>query len=126
MSEAPDLYMRGYDVREESDLARVRACWKVREVRYLNPYAHLLLRCSPPISGKPYAFDDKDIELVVVAPRHAGFSVSSPGPFPLHVYVLRILPGVEVDKERFVKGDLDLFMWGLLYRSLQDAIEWKL
>ena len=108
----PDFWLRaseGYNVEE------VRACYKERRLAG-HPDGYMVCEIDPPIIGQPYGLGARDIDRVVFASRHVGFSLFPIEEWPAYVHVG--LAAQVAEHEFAVKReDHRIIAWGELYES---------
>jgi hypothetical protein len=108
----PDFYLsssEGYDLEEP------RRCWIVKRVRTTTRDDLLLLRVDPPIIGQRYGLGGRDIDEVIVAPRHHGVSMFPVSEWPVYVHVARLIR--DEAHEPFQPGDLSIIAWAELHQT---------
>jgi hypothetical protein len=114
----PDFYLSS---TEGFGLGPPRECYRVKRLSGHSRDDYLLIRISPPIVGQPYGLRDRDIGIVVIAPRHAGSSLFPVSEWPLAVHVARPL-SADIELCSAVEAqDLEEIGWGELYESLGAA-----
>jgi hypothetical protein len=81
---------------------------------------YLLVEIDPPLIGQRFGRGAEDVNLLVLATRHAGQSLFPVSEWPLYVHVAlarRDLTGAATVAEE----DLQLIGWGEIYRTEEDA-----
>ncbi len=110
----PDFYLtssEGYNLEE------VRACYKERRFMNGHPDGYLLCEIEPPILGQPHGLGGQDIHRVVLASRHAGYSVFSIKDWPVYVHVARLTCDDFGDKFIIAENDIESIGWAEIYES---------
>ena len=114
---APDCYLastEGYGLEEP------RACWRIKRLATTRRKDLLLMRICPPLPRNSYGLE-KDIDLILVAPRHQGSSLFRINRWPVYVHVARFLIDDPEVCEGLQDGDFKSIAWGELYRTEEDA-----
>ena len=120
MKREPDFFLSAAaEVR--GDLAVPRACWTKDRLRDNLRNELLLVEVEPPIIGQEYGLGGKDIAEVVLSSRYQGSSLFPVSEWPCDVYVSRILHDAGVDTSLLTKDQLELVVWGRIYRTLAEA-----
>lgn len=104
-------------------LSGVYECTLVGSVRFGFREHCTVVRLSPPIPRRVWNLEGTDIELVVLANRHAGETVVPVSSWPLCVHML--VPHSEINMasiQELTEADLLLNDWGELYRTHDDAM----
>lgn len=117
MSE-PDFYLastEGYGMEEP------RRCWRVKRLATSQRDDLLLARIEPPLIGQHYGLGGRDIELVLLAPRHKGASLFPVDRWPIYVHVARPLVADPEAREYLEPTDMEEVAWAELYRTEDDA-----
>ena len=117
MSE-PDFYLASTDSYE---LGAPRRCWRVKRLATDNRNDLLLIRIEPPLIGQKYGLGPRDIDLVLVAPRHQGGSLFPINEWPLYVHVARPLIENPEDRDALLSNEFESIAWAELYRTEEDA-----
>lgn len=107
--------------KENSDLTELQACWELARLKdnFRNDY--MLVKIDPPIIGQPYGLGDKNINTVILATRHKGYTLFPVTKWPAFVYVIRILDESIISTGRFVTEQVEMILWGVLYRTRSEA-----
>jgi hypothetical protein len=103
------------------DLSRPRACWRRKRLKDNLRGDYLLVDIAPPIIGQRYGLGDKDVQQLILAPRHQGVTLFPVNEWPAYVFVYRILDEGMLRQEIFEAHQIELIIWGIIYRSLQEA-----
>lgn len=104
--------------------------YSVRTVEYVSPlscgvrsdyvWAHVVPAFEPQVFMTKH-----EIEYIALAPRHVGGSVVQPTEWPTHVYVcIAKLDDLQM-ANKLAPDDLRILNWGLLYPTMQEALEGK-
>lgn len=115
---APDFYLsssEGYDLDEP------RSCWRIGRARTTARDDLLLVKIDPPLIGQKYGLGGRDIDVVVVAPRHQGASLFPVSEWPVYVHVARLLVEPPAPSQTLRQEDLESIAWAELYKTEQDA-----
>ena len=103
----PDFYLassEGYGLEEP------RGCWRLKSLRLKNGKELLLVKVHPSIH-----YLDKNLEQVVLAARHQGYSVTSIQEWPCYVHVARLMHA-DIPADCILKSkDLEVIAWAELY-----------
>lgn len=102
-------------------LSTPRACYPIRDVKVGNNAKIVLCYIDPPIIGQPYGLGGKDIEFVLLASRHEGFSISPVTQWPGYVHVARIKGSPPYDEAEYQKDQVEEIGWGEIYSSSEEA-----
>ena len=115
----PDFYLassEGYGLDEP------RRCYVLKQLCDENGAVFLLVRVDPPIVGQRFGMGGRDLDQLVLAPRHAGDSLSSVRRWPVFVHVGRMLASIEtLDVIR--ASDWESFAWAEIYETEAGARE---
>lgn len=115
--ETPDFYLtssEGYKLEE------IRSCFKARRLLGSHPDGYMLCDIAPPIIGQCFGLGAKDIERVVFASRHSGYSIFPVDEWPAYVHVAR--PLCDLNKKfSLAETDVELIGWGELFKIHADA-----
>lgn len=117
-TDLPDFYLAS---TEGYGLDAPRHCWRIRRVALDKRDDALLVRISPPLIGQKYGLGGRDIDLVIVAPRHQGASLFPVSEWPLYVHVARPKADDAEDRQCFDSGEFELIAWAELYRTEEQA-----
>ena len=103
-------------------LSTPRACYPIRNVRIgENPHV-VLCYIDPPIMGQQFGLGGKDVEFVLLASRHRGYSLSPVTEWPGYVHVMRIKTPPPHESEEYMKDQIAEIAWGEIYQGEEDAI----
>ena len=114
----PDFYLaspEGYGLKEP------RCGWRVKRMSTEQRDDLLLIKVDPPLSGKKYGLETRDIDLLLVAPRHLGASLFPINEWPISVHVARPLIDHPELRDRLRQQEYVLIAWAELYRTEADA-----
>ena len=118
-NDQPDFYLAS---TESSALGEPRKAWRVKRLRGDDRDDYLLIRIDPPIIGQPFGLGAKDINMVIVAPRHEGVSLFPIVEWPVFVYVARPLID-DIERRGLIHGDdTTVIYWAELYKTEEDAL----
>lgn len=113
----PDFYIastEGYELEEP------HLCWAVRRMATEERNDLLLIKIAPPLVGQKYGLGDRDVDLVLIAPRHQGGSLFPINEWPLYVHVAR--PLVDLEGRDVLRSDeMEAIAWAELYRTEEEA-----
>lgn len=112
--ERPDFYLTS---NEGYSLQDIRACYKERRFVGEHPDGYMLCEVDPPILGQSYGLGGQDIQHVVLASRHAGYSIFAVDDWPRYVHVARLTRDVADDEFVIAKGDIESVGWAEIYGS---------
>jgi hypothetical protein len=120
MKGSPDFFLSAAaEVR--GDLAVPRACWAKGRLRDNLRDDYMLVEVEPPVIGQEYGLGSNDIATVMISSRYQGSSLFPVSEWPCDVYVARILDDAIVKTSVFTKGQVELLVWGRIYRTLAEA-----
>ena len=116
---SPDFYLassEGYGLEDP------RRCFSVRRLQSDHRDDLLLVRIEPPLLGQPFGLGNRDIDEIIIAPRHVGESLFPIQQWPVYVHVARSLVPIQ---GRVVIHDKEMesIAWAELYQT-EDAA-WK-
>jgi hypothetical protein len=117
MSE-PDFYLastEGYGLEEP------HRCWRLKRLATSQRDDLLLVRIDPPLPGQKYGLGNRDIEMVLVAPRHHGTSLFPIAAWPVYVHVARPLVEAPQLRQSLGSEELEEIAWAELYKTENDA-----
>ena len=113
----PDFYLAS---SEGYDLENPRRCFAIRRLRTHQRDDLLLVRIDPPLAGQKYGLGDRDVDHVVLAPRHRGQSLSPIRRWPLFCHVARLL--TEFEGRDVIRADeVELIAWAAIYETEEAA-----
>ena len=115
----PDFFLASSD---GYDLDGPRRCWRLKRVASDSRDDLLLIKVDPPILGQKYGLGDRDLDVLLIATRHAGASLFPINEWPIAVHVARLLGDKSVDSDRLRDEDFESIAWAELYRSESDAL----
>jgi hypothetical protein len=99
----PDFYLSS---SEGYNLEALRACFKERRFIGSHPDGYMLCEIDPPILGQSYGLGAKDINQIVIASRHAGYSIFDIKEWPAYVHVARL--SRDIARDQFVLEEEDI------------------
>ena len=114
----PDFYLastEGYDLEDP------RKCWKIRRLSTPDRNDLLLIRIDPPLIGQKYGLGGRDIDRVIVATRHKGYTLFPVTTWPAYVHVARLLVDLPEDKSELQAAEFEPIAWAELYKTEKDA-----
>lgn len=118
---APDFYLASSDVTPDSDLARPRRCWRLRRLATDTRDDLLLVRIAPPLPGQAFGLGDREIDQLLLAARHKGFSLFPISTWPVYVHVARPLVDDIEFRDKLNTRELHSFAWAELYPTEEAA-----
>lgn len=116
--ERPDFYIastEGYEMEEP------HSCWAVKRMAMEQGRDLLLTRIDPPLVGQKYGLGDRDVDLVLITPRHQGGSLFPINEWPLYVHVARPLVDDPRSRDDLRSDEMELIAWAELYRTEEEA-----
>lgn len=114
----PDFYLastEGYDLEEP------RKCWKIRRLSSPDRDDLLLIRIDPPLIGQKYGLGGRDIDNVIVATRHKGYTLFPVAEWPVYVHVARLLVDLPESRSELQATEFESIAWAELYKTEDDA-----
>jgi len=114
----PDFYLSS---TESHSFEEPRRCWRLKRLRYGDRDDLLLVSVEPVIIGQKYGLGGRDIDTVVLAPRHLGVSLFPISEWPVYVHVARVLVEAPNLDAALRLEDLQLIAWAELYETEEDA-----
>lgn len=102
-------------------MEKPRCCWRIKRLASGQRDDLLLVRIEPPLLGQKYGLGGRDIELVLLAPRHKGDSLFPISQWPVDVHVARSLVEDPEALENIDPKDMKVIAWAELYRTESDA-----
>ena len=113
----PDFYLTS---SEGYGLNHPIACFKRKHLLGKHPDGYLLCDIQPALIGQSYGLDSKNIEQLVLANRHQGYSLFPIYEWPAYVHIA--LPLLDMDtRDHIGETDIKLIAWGELYLKKPDA-----
>jgi hypothetical protein len=112
--DCPDFYLasgEGYALEE------VRACYKEKRLMNGHPDGYMLCEIDPPIVGQSYGLGGQDIERIIIASRHAGYSLFAIKGWPAYVHVARLIHNIPDDKFAIAENHIESIGWAEVYES---------
>jgi len=116
----PNFYLAS---SESYNLSEPRKCYTIKRIsgQYRDDY--LLIKIDPPIIGQLYGLGDQDIDKVIVATRHEGFSLFPITKWPVYVHVARLLIDNPESREKIYSKEIKEIGWAELYETEAAAIK---
>jgi len=116
----PDFYLAS---TESFALEAPRRCWRVKRLSTPQRDDLLLIKIDPPLSPDKYGLQGRDIQLLLVAPRHDGTSLFPVTKWPVYVHVARPLIEDEdlQNRDTILDADFKSLAWAELYQTAEDA-----
>lgn len=123
MKKKPDFYLASTETYNRFE---PRQCYIEKVITIIGREGKsLLIRIEPELIGQPYGMGGEDINHLVVTPRFEGETVHPVSEWPAYVYVSRIINqnpyNSIVDNGRVSVNDLQIVLWGELYRTADEA-----
>jgi hypothetical protein len=115
---SPDFFLtssEGYGLEE------VRACYKLKRLVNSHSDGYILCDIEPPIVGQSYGLGGQDINQVIVAHRHAEYTLFAINKWPAYVHVARLTCNIPNDKFTIAESDIETIGWAEIYDSLTAA-----
>jgi hypothetical protein len=109
----PDYYLvssEGYDLHVP------RRCWRISQLRLPTRDDLLLVRVAPPI-----IHENKELEHVILAARHAGYTINQILEWPLYVHVITLKSGQMPPDRLLSVENIVTIAWAELYQNEPDA-----
>jgi hypothetical protein len=118
--ESPPAFYLG-SAEFTGDFARPRACWPQCLLGGPDSREYLWVRVAPAVIGQAFGLGGRDLEDLVLSPRHLGSSLAITGeqPVAVHIYIVRN-EGI-LKSHSFGARDVEMVAWGEIYRSQSDA-----
>ncbi|HYD34965.1 MAG TPA: hypothetical protein VD999_02765 [Vitreimonas sp.] len=113
----PDFFLassEGYDLEEP------KKCYKLRRVSNENRDDMLLVKVEPPLVGQGYGLGGKDVDTLLIIPRHVGASLFPINEWPLYVHVA-LVPLDRINQNTFSKEEIKPIAWAELYPTWESA-----
>ena len=120
MQKKPDFFLSA-EGEVEGDLAIPRACWAKARLKDSVRDDYMLIGVAPSIIGQPYGLASQNIDDLLIATRHQGFSLFPITEWPSHVYIARLLDMSVAQTLVFTKDQVEVIGWGMLFLTLDDA-----
>lgn len=98
-----------------------RRCWRVKRLASENRDDLLLIKIEPPLIGQKYGMGGRDVNYVLIAPRHQGASLFPINEWPLYIHVARPLIENPQDRDALCENEFESIAWAELYRTEEDA-----
>ena len=114
----PDYYLGS---TETSRPFRPRKCFVKERLVIGNRDDWALVNIDPPIIGQPYGLGGEDIEQVVLATRHDGFTLWPVNMWPVSVHIARVVSKSVLGTGKATGADVQLIAWGELYSTMAEA-----
>jgi hypothetical protein len=115
----PDFYLDARD--ESSSMDELRACWRIKRISTGKSDDFLLVRIDPPVIGQPYGLGDRDITVLVIAPKWQNTSLFPINVWPMPVYVFRSLVDDPHLRDEIPLKEMEMIAWAALYRTEEDT-----
>ena len=121
MKDKPDFFLSAAG-EMRGDLGLPRACWVKHRLKDQVRDDHLLIEVDPPVIGQKYCLGNEDITELIISARLQGFSLSPVSHWPCPVYISRILDETIEKTLVFIKDQIEIIGWGMIFRTLEEAI----
>jgi hypothetical protein len=118
-SSVPDFFLSSGG--ENNDLNTPRICRFITRLIGPTGNEHMLVKISPPVIGQRYGMGNKNIEEIILSPRHVDSSLFPINAWPIHVYVSRLLTPDVLTKKSFTMNQIEMFAWAALFQTLDEA-----
>jgi hypothetical protein len=118
MRSEPDFYLTS---SEGYEMESPRRCWRVKRLATDNRDDLLLIKIEPPLIGQKYGLGSREIDLVLIAPRHQGASLFPISEWPLYVHVARLLIENPEGRDVVRADEFESIAWAELYPTEEDA-----
>ena len=106
---------------DSAKFGETRRCDVVRPIRMTTGKVCLVVKLSPAVSLQEFNVVD-DVDTLILTSRHAGQDLlASDTPFPIFVFITRLLQGDAEYRDDISKDDLQILGWGEIYRTQDDA-----
>jgi hypothetical protein len=117
-AEKPDFYLAS---SEGYGMEKPRACWRLKRLANRDRDDLLLIKIAPPLTGQEYGLGGRDLDVVLLATRHAGASLFPIKDWPVFVHVARPLIESPDDRDVLSSKEFELIAWAALYQTEEDA-----
>jgi hypothetical protein len=105
---------------DSTRFAPVRECAFIRRLVFRSGKECALVRLSPGVNCQEFGVAT-DLDVFVLANRHAGEALSPIREFPCSVFICRLLIDDVEARQVLDKADVDIVGWGEIYRARADA-----
>jgi hypothetical protein len=102
-------------------LEEPRACYLLRRIQTESRSDWLLVRIDPPIVGQRYGLGSKDIDRLLIAPRHSGVDLLESSDWPMYVHVARVLESHRDVDSKLSRGDYQEIGWAEIHPTKTGA-----
>ncbi len=116
---SPDFYLGSSEHR--GDWAKVRASRVIGCVRMPDGTEGVLVEVDPPVIGQPFGLGDKDISILLLAPRHKGAMLDRTAVQPQAVLIYRLLTPEVAQRDVVRDSEVKLSAWGEVYSTREGA-----
>jgi hypothetical protein len=114
----PDFYLTSSEGYNLNNI--VINCFKRKRLYGKLPDGYMLCDINPSILGQSYGLGNQDINQIVIASRHKGFSLFPISEWPCYVHVARLLNNLEATMY-LQDSDIQLIAWGELFKRKEDV-----
>lgn len=114
----PDFYLTS---TEGYNLEQIRACYKRQRLLGDHPDGYMICEIVPTILGQPFGLGTQHIHEIIIASRHAGYSIFSVKEWPVYVHVARLTSDAVSDKFVITEGDIESIGWAEIHESSASA-----
>jgi hypothetical protein len=117
-SKIPSAYLAS---TEDRDLREPRKCYFLKRLRGPLHNDYLLVKVAPPLIGQLYGLGAKDIDCLILAARHVGFTLFPIREWPVYVHVARPLIDDIEEREDITPAEFEVIAWAELYETEEKA-----
>lgn len=106
---------------EYAPLRDPRACWV--EERMSDGYRddYMRLQIEPSLIGQPFGVTG-DIDQLLISSKWEGTTLYPISRWPMPVYIFRILDETIIGTGSFLKGQVEMIAWGLIYNAKEEIV----
>lgn len=114
----PDFYLAS---SEGYGLESPRGCKRVKRMISTSQNDLMLIEIDPPLIGQKYGLGGRDINHVIISPRHQGSSLFPISEWPTFVHVARPLIDNIENCDVLAENEFELIAWAEIYQTEEEA-----
>ena len=98
-----------------------RACVVLKWFEGDHRDGFLLVSIDPPLIGQQFGLGDRDVEELVLAAKHQGYSLNPITEWPTYVHVALLADDEAAKSNSLSASDVTVIDWGAIYEGIDDV-----